>query len=171
MTRTNICNFFKILKSKCSLFAADRCKTVGTKQETWSESKTMMSFDENSVFLANFCSKNKNSHSSKTKSDLSPVFLNVDFPARWLQPIIGSKHWSYRSRSITVQWAWWFVRNPPCFWLQLLDWTEIGVLSPDIIELNDHNTGATRSQCSLDISTFKAQITIVPDVYLRVFAR
>ena len=104
MTRTNICNFFKILKSKCSLFAAVRCKTVGTKQETWSESKTMMSFDKNSVFLANFCSKNKNSHSSKTKSDLSPVFLNVDFPARRLQPIIGSKHGSYRSRSITVQW-------------------------------------------------------------------
>ena len=91
MTRTNICNFFKILKSKCSLFAADRCKTVGTKQETWSESKTMISFDKNSVFLANFCSKNKNSHSSKTKSDLSPVFLNVDFPARRHQPIIGSK--------------------------------------------------------------------------------
>ena len=90
MTRTNICNFFKILKSKCSLFAAVRCKTVGTKQETWSESKTMMSFDKNNVFLANFCSKNKNSHSSKTKSDLSPVFLNVDFPARRLQPIIGS---------------------------------------------------------------------------------
>ena len=88
MTRTNICNFFKILKSKCSLFAADRCKTVGTKQETWSESKTMMSFDKNSVFLL----ENKNSHSSKTKSDLSPVFLNVDFPAHRLKPIIGSKH-------------------------------------------------------------------------------
>ena len=31
-------------------FAADRCKTVGTKQETWSEPKTMISFDKNSVF-------------------------------------------------------------------------------------------------------------------------
>ena len=89
MTRTNICNFLKILKSKCTLFAADRCKTVGTKQETWSESKTMISFDKNSVFLANFLLENKNSHCSKTKSDLSPVFLNVNFSAHRLQPIIG----------------------------------------------------------------------------------
>ena len=59
LTRTNICNFFKILKSKCSLFAANRCKTVGTKQETWSKSETMMTLDKNSVFLANFCSKTK----------------------------------------------------------------------------------------------------------------
>ena len=40
-------------------FAADRCKTVGTKQEIWSEPKTMISFDKNSVFLANFFSKTK----------------------------------------------------------------------------------------------------------------
>ena len=37
----NICNFYKIYKSKCSLFAADRCKTVGTKQDILSESKIL----------------------------------------------------------------------------------------------------------------------------------
>ena len=38
----NICNFYKILQSKCSLFAADRCKTVGTKQDILSEFKILM---------------------------------------------------------------------------------------------------------------------------------
>ena len=40
------------------LFAADRCKTVGTKQETWSESKTM-SFDKKQCISCQFLPENK----------------------------------------------------------------------------------------------------------------
>ena len=49
------CNFFKILPSKCSLFAADRCKTVGTKQDILSGSKILKYLYKKHEFLANFC--------------------------------------------------------------------------------------------------------------------
>ena len=55
---TNIYNFFKILKSKCSLLLQIGVKTVGIKQETWSESKTMTSFDKKH-FLPIFARKQK----------------------------------------------------------------------------------------------------------------
>ena len=38
------------------------------------------------------------------------------------------------------QMAWWFVRSHPSFFLQLVDWREIGVLSPDVIKLSGKNT-------------------------------
>ena len=39
--------FFQIYKSKCLLFAKHRCKTVGTKRQTLSESQTLMFFHKN----------------------------------------------------------------------------------------------------------------------------
>jgi hypothetical protein len=92
-------------KQKSSLFAADRCKTVVTKQETWSESKTLMSFHKDRVYFLPVLNKKnlrENSHSSQPQSEISSVLLKFDFPARRHQPIIDLNDRS-RSSLLIVQ--------------------------------------------------------------------
>jgi hypothetical protein len=68
--------FLKIPKQNSSLFAAERCKTVGTNRKTWFESQSLQYSHGKSVFLANVCSKTNLwpnfFHSSKLSLLLSP---------------------------------------------------------------------------------------------------
>ena len=72
---------FKIKKSKCLLVGADRCETVGAKQEMWSESNTLiyLIFYRNSIFLFNFLT----CETILTPPNFLDLF-NVDFCARQL---------------------------------------------------------------------------------------
>ena len=45
--------------SKCLLFTKDRCKTVGTKRQTLSESQTLMFFDKKTCNSCQFLLENK----------------------------------------------------------------------------------------------------------------
>ena len=83
--------------------AYDRCRTVRISQDIKLKSKSLKFFPIKGLFLANFCSKTNFSCHFLAPGELSRVLLKVVLFARWLHPIIGGNHRSYRSSLLTVQ--------------------------------------------------------------------
>lgn len=93
---SNICHFFPNTKAIPLIFPEDGCKTVKAIRKTMLDSQTLKSFDEKNIFLANFRPKTNFLQNFPRSSELSPVLLKVEIPARWLQPVASTNHriWS-----------------------------------------------------------------------------